>query len=251
MKYILVIPDGMGDKPVKTLKGKTPLEAAHTPNMDYFSGQGLVGLTRNIPEGFLPGTDIGCLSVFGYDPRKYFTGRGPLEAAVHGIELGPGDLAFRCNLVSAEGKILKDFSADHISLPEAKILIEALDRAVQKQIKQKVHFYAGKGTGYRHLLIVKNAAKTLGKVPCTPPHDIMGKNYQKYLPDQKSGQLLNQLMDISEKIFKDHPVNRRRRENGKLEANRIWLWGRDSGQNFPRTTSALVFAGVWSRRWIF
>lgn len=225
MKYILIILDGMGDKPVKKLGGKTPLEAAYTPNMDYFASRGLVGLTRNIPKGFAPGTDIGCMSVFGYDPRKYFTGRGPLEAAVHGIRLKAGDLAFRCNLVTTDGAVLKDFCADHISLPEARILMEALDRVVRKEMRDKVRFYAGKGTGYRHLMVVRNAAKTLDTIRCTPPHDIMGCPYQKHLPDPRTGRLLNRLMDISEEIFRDHPVNRLRRKNKKGVASRIWLWG--------------------------
>ena len=159
VKHVLIIPDGMGDRPLRKLQGKTPLEAARTPHMDYFAGRGLTGLTRNIPEGFTPGTDIGCMSVFGYDPRKYFTGRGPLEAAVHGLELEPGDLAFRCNLVTTEGKKMRDFSADHISLLEARTLIEAMDRTAQKHTKGKVRFYAGKGTGYRHLMVVTKRAK--------------------------------------------------------------------------------------------
>ena len=128
MKYVLIIPDGMGDKPVKALKGKTPLAAARTPNMDYFASRGIVGLTRTIPKGFVPGTDIGSMSVFGYDPHKFFTGRGPLEAAVHGIRLGKNDLAFRCNLVTLEREELQDFSAGHIPLPEARILMKAFGR---------------------------------------------------------------------------------------------------------------------------
>ena len=243
VKYILIIPDGMGDRPVAKLGGKTPLEAARTPHMDHFAGRGLTGLTRNIPDGFTPGTDIGCMSVFGYDPRKYFTGRGPLEAAIHGLELGPRDLAFRCNLVTTEGKTMRDFSADHISIPEAQVLVEAVDRAAQKHTKGKVRFYAGKGTGYRHLMVFKNAPKTLGDTACTPPHDIMGKEYAKYLPDKKAGRLLNELMDISEDIFRDHPVNRRRNENGKGVASRIWLWGQGFPPKFPTYYRRFGFRG--------
>src|SRR3990167_1842898 len=119
MKYVLVIPDGMGDEPVESLGGKTPLEAASTPNMDFFAGRGIVGLSRNIPDGFIPGTDIGCMSVFGYDPAKYFTGRGPLEATELGVDLKYKEIAFRCNLVTVEQDVLKDFSADHVSLGES------------------------------------------------------------------------------------------------------------------------------------
>jgi 2,3-bisphosphoglycerate-independent phosphoglycerate mutase len=162
---------------------------------------------------------------------------------VHGIELGTGDLAFRCNLVNIEGKILRDFSADHISLPEAKILIEGLDHIVQKKTKGSVRFYAGKGTGYRHLMIVKKAAKVLGKIECTPPHDIMGREYSRYLPPRKAGRLLNQLMDISADFFKDHPVNRRRRENQKGQASRIWPWGQGFPPKFPTFYQRFGFRG--------
>ena len=243
MKYIVVIPDGMGDKPVKALKGKTPLEAARTPNMDFFASRGVVGLTQNIPDGYTPGTDIGSMSVFGYDPRKYFTGRGPLEATVHGIELKPGDLAFRCNLVTTEGKRMKDFSADHISIPEAGVLIEALDKAVQKKSKGRVRFYPGKGTGYRHLMIVKNAEAALGKTVCAPPHDIMGQPFAKYLPKTKAARLLNELMEMSETLFKDHPVNRRRVDNGKGPATRVWLWGQGFAPKFPTYFKRYGFRG--------
>ncbi len=233
MKYILIIPDGMGDVPVKSLGGKTPLEAAHTPNMDYFAAHGVVGLTQNIPKGFIPGTDIGSMSVFGYDPAKYFTGRGPLEAAVHGIRLGPGDLAFRCNLVTLEKDKLKDFSADHVSLKEARSLISAFDRLVQKKFKGKVRFYPGKGTGYRHLAIFANAGSALSKVKCTPPHDIMGKPFEKYLPKDKDALFLNELMVLSRDFLSRHLLNQKRIEKGKGPANSIWLWGQGFPPDFP------------------
>ncbi len=141
MKYLLVIPDGMGDRPVEFLGGRTPLEAASTPNMDYFASRGRVGLSHNSPEGFISGTDVGCMSVFGYEPAKFFTGRGPLEAAVHGIELGPKEIAFRCNLVTIEGTILKDFSADHVSVGEAKTLLEFLNGKLLKKHLHNFCFY--------------------------------------------------------------------------------------------------------------
>ena len=229
MKTILVIPDGMGDLPVKSLGGKTPLEAAKTPNMDFFASRGRVGMTYTIPKGFVPGTDIGSMSVFGYDPVKCFTGRGPLEAAVHGIELGPKDLAFRCNLVTLDGEKMKDFSADHISLPESKVLIEGFYESIRRRYKGKVEFYAGKGTGYRHLAVFRNATQGLAKVSCEPPHDIMGKKYRSYLPKGSAARILNDLMEESRTYLSRHPVNCRRADNGKGEANSIWLWG----QGFP------------------
>ena len=252
MKYVLIIPDGMADQPIKKLNGKTPLEVACTPHMDYFAGRGVVGLSQNTPEGFSPGTDIGCLSVFGYDPRKYFTGRGPLEAAVYGIKMKPKDLVFRCNLVTTQGNILKDFTADHISLREAKKLIGRLNRAVRKIVKSHVRFYAGKATGYRHLMIVKNAASVFDEIKCVPPHNILDQEYQQYLPgrdpltpmrQKKTGELLNQLMNISRDVFKDHPVNRRRRENRNGEASQIWLWGQGFRPKFPSYEARFGFRG--------
>jgi 2,3-bisphosphoglycerate-independent phosphoglycerate mutase len=243
LKYVLIIPDGMGDRPVKALGGKTPLEAARTPNMDHFASRGTVGLTNNIPKGFVPGTDIGSMSVFGYDPRRYYTGRGPLEAAVHGIELEPKDLAFRCNLVTLEGDRLKDFSADHISLPEAKTLIEAFAAAARRRLSGKMRFFAGKGTGYRHLAVLKNAPAPLSKVVCTPPHDIMGKPFAKYLPKGPSAALLNDLMGFSREFLRAHPVNKRRAANGQGPANSIWLWGQGFMPEFPTYFKRYGFRG--------
>ncbi len=233
MKYVLVVPDGMGDKPLKKLGNKTPLEAASTPNMDFFASHGTVGLSHNIPKGFVPGTDIGCMSVFGYDPRKYFTGRGPLEAAELGIELKNHELAFRCNLVSTEGEILKDFSADHISTAEAKIILDHLNDHVKKSYGLKYKFYPGRGTGYRNLMICDDKDGALEKIKCTPPHDIMGRPYGKFLPKGKWTESLIRLMEDSEKLFKDHPVNKKRLADGKGPASRIWLWGQGHPPSFP------------------
>lgn len=233
----------MGDKPVKKLHGKTPLEAARTPNMDHFARGGIVGLTYTIPKGYIPGTDIGSMSAFGYDPRKYFSGRGPLEAAVHGIKLGPKDLAFRCNLVTLEGSLLKDFSADHISLSDAKELIEAFGKAAKKKFGSKVEFYAGRGTGYRHLMVVRNAPAALAKVGCVPPHDIMGKPYRAHLPKGSSAAILNELMALSRDFLKDHPMNRKRAESGRGAANSIWLWGQGYPPAFPTYFRRYGFRG--------
>ena len=231
-KYLLVIPDGMGDRPVKALGGRTPLDAARTPNMDYFANHGVVGLTRNIPKGFVPGTDIGCMSVFGYDPRRYFTGRGPLEAAVHGVGLGSRDIAFRCNLVTLERGILKDFSADHVSIPEAGVLIRDFDRLARKKFRH-VRFYAGKGTGYRHLLIARRAARALAQVKCMPPHDIMGRPFRRYLPRGRAASILNELMALSREFLPNHAVNRKRAKHGRGAANGIWLWGQGFTPELP------------------
>lgn len=237
MKYVLVIPDGLGDNPLKKLGGKTPLEAAETPHMDALAKKGLVGLSQNIPAGFVPGTDIGCMSVFGYDPRKYFTGRGPLEAAELGLELKKGELAFRCNLVTTDGDVLKDFCADHISTDEAKTLLDFLNKALrgpfEQKFKIKFRFFPGKGTGYRNLMICTDPKGELGKIICTPPHDIMGKHTPAFLPKGKGSDFLVELMTQSQKCFKEHPLNLKRTANGKGEASMIWLWGQGRPPEFP------------------
>jgi len=233
MKYVLIVPDGMGDRPISSLGGKTPLEAAQTPEMDYFAHRGTVGLSRNIPDSFIPGTDIGCMSVFGYDPSRYFTGRGPLEAAELGVALGSGDLAFRCNLVTIEGNLLKDFSADHISTAETAQLLETLNQHLSGRKPSSFAFYAGKGTGYRNLMVYRNAPRDAQQVLCTPPHDIMGRPYAESLPSGKHAKELNELIKTSFELFRDHPVNVRRIRNGKAPANMIWLWGQGFSPSFP------------------
>ena len=233
MKYVLVIPDGMGDKPVAALGGKTPLEAAKTPNMDHFASKGVVGVSRTIPDGYVPGTDIGCMSVFGYDPRKFYTGRGPLEATELGIKLDPKELAFRCNLVTTQGPLLKDFSADHISVGEAKELINSFSERIRAKYSRLVSFYPGKGTGYRNLMIYKNGDKDLEKISFAPPHDIMGEPYENYFPKQKKAKVLVDLMDLSREFFKKHPINLKRQSDGKGTASMIWLWGQGRSADFP------------------
>jgi 2,3-bisphosphoglycerate-independent phosphoglycerate mutase len=233
VKYVLVIPDGMGDYPLKSLSGKTPLEAAQTPNMDFFAMHGIVGLSRNIPPGFIPGTDIGCMSVFGFDPAKFFTGRGPLEAAELGITLGSEDLAFRCNLVTTEGEILKDFSAGHISTTEAAVLLEFLDERLKDLHQGRARFYPGEGTGYRNLMVYHDGKDRMREVSCTPPHDIMGKRYVDFLPKGEKAGFLTELMMKSKELLKDHPINQKRVREGKGQASMIWLWGQGVAPSFP------------------
>lgn len=233
MKYVLIIPDGMGDNPVKKLGGRTPLEAARTPNMDFFASRGVAGICQNIPKGFTPGTDIGCMSVFGYDPRKYYTGRGPLEAAEHGIRLKKGDLAFRCNLVTVKGALLNDFCAGHISTREAGILLRALNTRLSASERLKVRFYPGEGTGYRNLMVYRGNGSGTGQVICAPPHDIMGRPYRKFLPRGKGAGFLKDLMLRSLGFFPEHAVNRKRARRKKGEASMIWLWGQGPTPSFP------------------
>ncbi|MGH7197361.1 MAG: cofactor-independent phosphoglycerate mutase [Candidatus Omnitrophota bacterium] len=233
MKYVLVIPDGMGDNPVKKLGGRTPLEAARTPNMDFLASRGTVGVCQNIPKGFTPGTDIGCMSVFGYDPSKFYTGRGPLEAAELGIRLKKNDLAFRCNLVTVKGGLLKDFCAGHISTHEAAALLGFLNRHLTASERRRVRFYPGDGTGYRNLMVYRGNGNGPAKAHCVPPHDIMGRSFRKFLPKGKGAGFLTELMIRSLGLFPEHPVNLKRARRKMGEASMIWLWGQGSTPSFP------------------
>jgi len=238
MKYVVLVGDGMADCPVESLKGKTPLMAAKTPHMDWMARHGEIGLVRTIPQGFNPGSEIANLSIFGYDPVRYYTGRGPLEAASLGIQLEPDDIAFRCNLVTlqAEGtkSIMEDFSAGHITDGEAKRIILDLDKEMGTN---DIRFYPG--VSYRHLMVLKNGAarfSNLEKLELIPPHDIIGKEVSSFLP-QVSGPAGSQnfdkggadeilgLMNQSQWFLENHPVNLARKAKGLRPANSIWLWG--------------------------
>ncbi|PIU39862.1 MAG: cofactor-independent phosphoglycerate mutase [Candidatus Omnitrophica bacterium CG07_land_8_20_14_0_80_50_8] len=244
MKYIVVILDGMGDEPVGSLGGQTPLEAAATPEMDYYSSHGMAGLSCNIPKGFTPGTDIGCMSIFGYDPAVYFTGRGPLEAAEHGIKLEANEIAFRCNLVTLEGDLLEDFSADHISLGEARNLLESLNEKLTAKGPAKICFYPGHGTGYRNLMVCQDPAHDMDRIVCTPPHDVMGQAYQNFFPKGPEAKFLIDLMEESRELFKNHPVNKKRLLDGKGQASMIWCWGQGHSPAFPSYFKRYGFHGA-------
>ena len=238
MKYIILLGDGMADRPHADLGGKTCLQAAKTPNLDLLATLGQFGMVHTVPEGFPPGSDVANLSVMGYDPKKYYTGRSPLEAASIGVELEPNDVAFRCNLVTlrvtggksaAGGKgrraVMEDFSAGHITTQEGRLLIEELD---DKLSTDHVRFYPG--VSYRHLMVWKGGKD---KIDCTPPHDIQDKDIQDYLPRGEGDDLINELMEGSFNILSNHPVNKGRVENGKRPANSIWLWGQGRRPSMP------------------
>jgi len=241
MRYVVVIPDGMGDFPVKKLGSRTPLEAARTPNMDFFASHGTVGLTRNIPKGFVPGTDIGCMSVFGYDPRKFFTGRGPLEAAELGIKLKKNELAFRCNLITTQGPLLKDFCADRVTTKEAKILLDFLNRKLDPYFRKRVKFFSGRVVGYRNLMIYRRDGGSMRHVACSPPHDIMGREYKRFYPKGREAGFLIKLMEVSRALFKDHPVNKKRARRSQGQVSMVWLWGQGTP---PRLLSYCKKYGV-------
>lgn len=219
MKYLVIVPDGLGDWAIEALGNKTPLEAADIANLHELAKKSIVGTLRTCPEGMYPGSDVCGLSLMGYDPKSCYTGRAPLEAANLGLVLAPGELAFRMNLISVEDDILKDYSADHITTEEAKILVEAIENEFGNK---EISFHPGKM--YRHIMIYKKPL-TLDKVTTTPPHDIQGQPYAGFLPSGKNAEILKQLTEKSNELLENHPINIERAQNGKLKANRIWFWG--------------------------
>ena len=225
MKYVIIVGDGMADYPVQSLGGKTPLMVARTPHMDFMAGQGEIGLVRTVPDGFNPGSEIANLSIFGYDPIRYYTGRGPLEAASLGVQLSDNDIAFRCNLVTLKFQgdkiVMEDFSAGHINNDEAREVILDLNKEMGTK---EIQFFSG--VSYRHLMVLKNGAAkflNLENLKLTPPHDIIGKEITAFLP-QRCDPILA-LMTKSQSLLKNHPVNIARKGKGLLPANSIWLWG--------------------------
>lgn len=231
MKYIVIVADGMADYPIPELEGKTPLEAAKTPSMDWLASKGEVGMAQTIPTKMTPASDVGNLSILGYDPREYYCGRAPLEAANMGIHLAPDEVAFRCNLVTGDKDILVDYSAGHISSQEARVLINSLNEEMEKG---GIRFYAG--ISYRHLLILndpKYSASTLAAIECTPPHDLTGRNFRKSLPRGEGADLLMELMEQGRKVLKDHEINRVRVDLGENPATMIWLWGQGQAPQIP------------------
>jgi 2,3-bisphosphoglycerate-independent phosphoglycerate mutase len=213
MKYIVILGDGMADEPLVQLGGKTPLEYAKTPNMDRMAKNGACGMLRTIPDDFEAGSDIANMSILGYEPWKYYTGRGPLEAVSMGIELEKDDVAYRCNLVTVQNGIMVDFSAGHISSSEGEALLASLEQEIPE-----VLFRAG--VSYRNLLVVHRGNGSAS----TPPHDIVGKNVAEYLPNGNDAALLLRCMEKSRMVFADHPVNIARRRSGKPPATGIWPW---------------------------
>ncbi len=221
MKVLILLGDGMSDELYSELGNKSPLQAAQTPNMDFMARHGRVGLAHTVPQGLPPGSDVANLSVFGYDPRNCYTGRSPLEAISMGVVLGPDDVAFRMNLVTLMPKggsiYMQDFSAGHISTEEAHELVAAL----QKELgSDEIEFHAG--VGYRHLMVWRGGKDGMKG---TPPHDITGKSILDHLPKGDGADTLISIMNHAQMVLHDHPVNLRRKEEGRLPGNSIWLWG--------------------------
>ncbi len=222
MKLVVLLGDGMADLPLPELQGRTVLQAAFKPNMDSLAKRGRSGLVRTVADGFPPGSDVANLSVMGYEPASHYTGRAPLEAAAMGVPLGEGDIAFRCNFVTIEDGIMKDYSAGHITSEEGRELIEAL-----RPIMPNQRLYPG--VSYRNLLVLQAG----GSAICTPPHDISDQPVGEHLPRGQDADLLINLMNAAGSILDGHPINKKRTLEGKRPANAIWLWGQGPAPAMP------------------
>jgi len=223
MKYLILVPDGAGDEEIAMLGNKTPLQAAKIDHMNELARKGMVGLVRTIPPGMAPGSDAANLSVMGYDPAVYHTGRSPLEAVSMGIRMSETDVAFRTNLVTLKGEgsyedlVIADHSAGDITSDEARILMELID---EKLGTENIRFYPG--VSYRHAMIVRNGSTDYD---LTPPHDVLTQRAGDHLPKGNGSEFLTEMMKKSYELLSDHPVNRERMKKGLNPANSIWIWG--------------------------
>jgi 2,3-bisphosphoglycerate-independent phosphoglycerate mutase len=232
MKYAIVIPDGAADEPRDMLGGKTPLQAARTPEMDRIAREGVLGRSRNVPDKFLPASDVATLSLFGYDPLLYYTGRAPLEAAAMGHTLASNDWAVRCNLMTIRDGLLSDFTAGHITSEEGHVLMKALQEKVGRP---NVEFFPG--VSYRNLMIYRGKPGEVvfdESTLTTPPHDQPDRPAADFLPRGTGSELLRELMSEGTAVVRDHEVNRARVAAGKSPANAIWLWGQGRAPALPR-----------------
>jgi 2,3-bisphosphoglycerate-independent phosphoglycerate mutase len=218
MKYAIVLPDGAADDALPELGGRTPLEAAHIPHMDWVATNGRAGRIVTIPEGFTPGTDVGTLSVLGYDPRVYYSGRAPIEAAAKGLSARPDQMIFRCNFVTILDGLMKDNTAGHIPQEETDVLIAGLDAALADE---GCEFHAG--VTYRNLMLLADAAGM--QLRCAPPHDILDQPVAAHPPRGAGAERIARLQERAHAFLAGHEVNRVRREQGRPPVTDIWLWG--------------------------
>lgn len=233
MKYIVLVGDGMADYPIPELGDLTLLAAANIPNMDFIAKHGKCGVAKTIPENMPAGSDVANLSIMGYNPTKYYSGRGPLEAASMGITLEKNEIAFRCNLIYEKDGAIADYSAGHISSDEARGLIEAVD----KELGNHGKFHAG--VSYRHLLVMNKGEKA----QCIPPHDVVGQSVEDCLPRGEDAEMLIALIKASKPILEKHEINMKRKKDGKNIANLIWPWGQGKAPNMPRFAELFGVSG--------
>ncbi len=230
MKYVVIIGDGMADFSLPELNDRTPLMAARKPYMDMMARDGFCGKVVTIPDGMPPGSDVAGMSIFGYNPAAYYTGRAPIEAAGMSIAMTEGDVAFRCNLVHLQGKppggvLMADYSGGHISTEEARLLIDALNREIGSE---RFNFFPG--VGYRHIMLWHSG---VDRMDTTPPHDITMQEIAPYMPKGPGAETVIDLIERSQKVLAESPVNRDREKAGKIPANSIWLWGQGKKSHLP------------------
>ena len=236
-KYAIVIPDGAADEPCEALGGKTPLQAARKPEMDRIARVGVLGRSRNVPDRFLPASDVATLSLFGYDPVKYYTGRSPLEVVAMGIRLGPRDWAFRCNLMTIQDGRMTDFTAGHITSEEGARLVEALNRGLAGGSPWgAIEFHPG--VSYRNAMILRQDPSSEpwpfgNETVTTPPHDVPDQPALDHLPQGPGSDFIKRLMEEGSRMIAEHPVNAARVAAGKRPANAVWLWGQGRAPSVP------------------
>ena len=244
MKHVIIIPDGCADWAVESLDNRTPLQAAHIPHIQTLARSGIVGRSCNVPQGFTPGSDVATLGLLGYDSSLYYTGRAPLEVAAQGIALAENDWAIRCNFITVSRATMQSFSAGHISSPEAAAIMQTLNEQLTPKSPIPLQFYPG--VSYRNLAILRNCESLPfdQSTKTAPPHDYADQPVAGALPTGTGSDLLRFLMDESQKILSDHPVNQRRIQEGKLPASQIWLWGLGQKPKLPsfRKKGAMITA---------
>ena len=248
MKYLIVIPDGAADAPQASLGGRTPFQAARTPALDALAARGRVGLTNHVPDTLPPGSEVACMSLMGYDPLAFFTGRAPLEAAAQGIVLGPHDWAVRCNLVTVAGQTMEDFTAGHVTTAEAAELLAACQQGLAVDMPEIAAAWSFvPGVSYRNLLLHRGSAGSApfdGSLRATPPHDLMDKPVVDDFPRGTGSRLLTEIMSRSADWLRDHPVNRARMAAGQRPATHVWLWGVGRAPEFEPFTAKYGTSGT-------
>ncbi len=239
-KYIICLGDGMADHPISELNNKTPLEFAHTPNMDFISKNGCLGLVDTVPEGFSPGSDVANMGILGFDPNKYYTGRGPIEAASMNVKCNENEMIFRCNLVTTENNIMIDFTSNHITTEESSILIDELNEYFKNS---PVRFIAG--VSYRHIMVVSDV---FGKLATVAPHDITDKSILPNLPNGENDTLFLNIIKEANTVLRNSKINKNRIQNNKKPATDIWPWSQgkypkmESFQTLYNKTGGIVTA---------